>query len=120
MILALLLAIADAGTPAQAVPIAPLQEAPDIVPLVPPPAEYTLSLKDGDWRVRVTFRPGEPQPGGVVELVFDVGRLKDADIGEPAPWSDGKLALTVTGPGPRTRYIVRPLGDAGVYGVHWT
>ncbi|MCA1827266.1 MAG: hypothetical protein LC689_10065 [Myxococcales bacterium] len=111
----LLAAAADAGTP---VPIAPLQTAPDIVPLVPPPPEYTLELKDARWRVHVNFRPGEPQPGEVVELTFDVGRQKDGD--EPAPWSDGKLALTVTGPGPRTRYLVRALGDAGVYGVHWT
>ena len=103
-----------------AVPIAPLQDAPDIVPLVPPPPEYTLSLRDGDWRVHVNFRPGEPQPGEVVELTFDVGRQKDSDVGEPQPFSDGKLVLTVTGPGPRARYLVRPLGDAGVYGVHWT
>ena len=121
MILALLVAIADAGIPAAApVPIAPLQAAPDIVPLVPPPPEYTLSLKDGDWRVHVNFRPGEPQPGEVVEVTFDVGRQKDGDVGEPQPWNDGKLALTVTGPGPRTKYLVRALGDAGVYGVHWT
>jgi len=120
MILALLLAAAaDAGTPAM-VPIAPLPTAPEIVPLVPPPPEYTLELKDGAWRVHVSFRPGEPQPGEVVELTFDVGRQKDGDVGEPAPWSDGKLALTITGPGPRTKYLVRALGDAGVYGVHWT
>ena len=123
MILALLLAAAspapaDAGTPA--VPIAPLQEAPDIVPLVPPAAEYTLSLKDADFRVHVNFRPGEPQPGAVVDLTFDVGRQKDGEVGDPLPFSDGRFALTVTGPGPKTRYLVRPLGDAGVYGVHWT
>src|SRR4051812_28833826 len=49
----------DAGAPApkaEAVPIAPLQAGPDIVPLVPPPAEYTLQLKDGDWRVHVNLR----------------------------------------------------------------
>lgn len=129
MILALLIAAApapaavaaDAGTPApQVVPIAPLQAAPDIAPLVPPPAEYTLSLKDADWRVHVNFRPGEPQPGAVVDLTFDVGRQKDVDVGDPAPFSDAKLALTVTGPGPKARYVVRALGDAGVYGVHWT
>jgi hypothetical protein len=119
--IALLIAVgvaADAGTPAPApVPIAPLQTAPDIVPLVPPPPEYTLSLKDGDWRVHVNFRPGEPQPGEVVEVTFDVGRQKEGDV---EPWSEGKLALAVTGPGPRTKYLVRPLGDAGAYGVHWT
>lgn len=102
------------------VPIAPLQAGPDLVPLVPPPAEYTLSLRDGDFRVRVNLRPGEPQPSEVVELRFDVGRQKDADVVEPQPVSDAKLMLTVTGPGPKLRYLVRPLGDAGVYGVHWT
>ena len=115
----------DAGVPApqaapQPVPIAPLQSAPDIVPLVPPPAEYTLSLKDAEWRVHVNFRPGEPQPGAVVDVTFDVGRQKDADIGDPVPFSDGKLALAISGPGQKTRYLVRALGDAGVYGVHWT
>jgi hypothetical protein len=102
------------------VPLAPLQAAPDIVPLVPPAAEYTLSLRDGDWRVHVNLRPGEPQPLAVVDLRFDIGRQKEAELGEPQPFSDAKLMLTVTGPGPKLRYLVRPLGDAGVYGVHWT
>ena len=122
MILALLLAAAaDAGTPAAApVPLAPLQEPPDLVPLVPPPPEYTLELKDREFRVHVNFKPGEPQPGEVVELRFDVGRQKDAEVGDARPWSEGKLALTVTGPGPAARYLVRALGDAGAYGAHWT
>ena len=111
---------AQAAPRAEIVPLAPLQTAPDIVALVPPPAEYTLQLKDGDWRVHVNLRPGEPQPGEVLDLTFDVGRMKDGDAGEPQPYSDAKLALTVTGPGPKTRYLVRALGDAGVYGVHWT
>jgi hypothetical protein len=101
------------------VPLAPLGVA-DIVPLVPPPAEYTLSLKDADWRVKVNLRPGEPQPGEVLDLTFDLGRLKDGDAGEPQPYNDARLALTVTGPGPKIRYMIRALGDAGVYGVHWT
>ena len=134
-ILAALLGAPDAGV--APVPIAPLMPGADLVPLVPPPAEYTLSLKDGDWRVHVNLRPGEPQPGAVVELRFDVGRQKDGgdgfagdgrrpqagasgDLGDPQPVSDAKLALTVTGPGPKSRYLVRALGDAGVYGVHWT
>lgn len=144
LLFAALVAAADAGT--QAIPIATLDSAPDLVPLVPPPAEYTLLLRDAeaagrsttedrgtapgraeaagrstnDWRVHVNLRPGEPQPGGVVELRFDVGRHRDSDVGEPQPYSDAKLALTVTGPGPKLRYLVRPLGDAGAYGVHWT
>src|SRR5215468_6463634 len=117
MILALLVAAVEAGTPAS---IAPLQAAPDLVPLVPPPPEYTLELKDGPFRVHVNFKPGEPQPGEMVELTFDVGRQKDSDAGEPSAWSDGKLAMTVAGPGPTARYLVRPLGDAGLYGAHWT
>lgn len=91
-----------------------LVAAPDLVPLVPPPPEYTLELKDAGFRVHATLEPGEPQPGEVVELRFDVAR------NEGEPQRDLKLALTVTGPGPRTKYLVRPLGDAGVYGVHWT
>jgi hypothetical protein len=101
------------------VPLAPLGVT-DLVPLVPPPAEYTLSLKDADWRVKVNLRPGEPQPGEVLDLTFDLGRAKDGDAGEPQPYNDARLALTVTGPGPKMRYMIRALGDAGVYGVHWT
>jgi hypothetical protein len=93
---------------------------PDLVPLVPPPPEYTLSLRDGDFRVRINLRPGEPQPLAVVDLRIDVGRQKESEAGEPQPYSDAKLMLTITGPGPKQRYLVRPLGDAGVYGVHWT
>jgi len=104
----------------QAAPeIAPLVS-PDIAPLVPPPPEYTLSLKQDEWRVHLTFRPGNPEPGKLVVLAFDVGRQKEGDAGEPQPFNDGKLALAVSGPGPRARYLVRALGDAGVYGVHWT
>ena len=52
IVLALLAAAPDAG-------VAPLL-APDIAPLVPPAPEYTLSLRENEWRVHVTFRPGEP------------------------------------------------------------
>jgi hypothetical protein len=110
---------ADAGLAAAAPELAPLV-APEIAPLVPPAPEYTLSLQQDDWRVKVNFRPGEPQPGKLVELAIDIGRQKDGEAGEPAPWSEGKLALAVSGPGPRARYLVRALGDAGSYGVHWT
>ena len=102
------------------IPLAPLTGGPDLVPLVPPPAEFTLSLRDGDWRVHVNLRPGDPQPGAVLDLRFDVGRQKQAEAGEPQPVSDAKLMLTVSGPGPKLRYLVRPLGDSGVYGAHWT
>ncbi|HUJ28926.1 MAG TPA: hypothetical protein VLW85_23055 [Myxococcales bacterium] len=113
-----LLAAPDAGPP----PPAPQQEIapPDIAPLVPPAPEYTLSLEDGDFRVHVNVRPGDPEANRVVELAFDLGRQGGGDSGEPQPWSGGKLALSVTGPGPRQRYLVRALGDAGSYGVHWT
>ena len=114
-------AAAPAPAPdADGIPLAPLTGGPDLVPLVPPPAEFTLSLRDGDWRVHVNLRPGDPQPGAVLDLRFDVGRQKQAEAGEPQPVSDAKLMLTVSGPGPRLRYLVRPLGDAGVYGAHWT
>jgi hypothetical protein len=97
---------------------------PELVPLKqakePPPLEYALSLKQEEWRVHVTLRPGEPQPGKLLEVIFDVGRQKDGDGGDPQPLSDGKLGLTLTGPGPRVRLLAHPLGDAGVYGVHWT
>jgi hypothetical protein len=111
----------DAGATAAAAPpeLAPLIS-PDIAPLVPPAPEYTLSLKQDEWRVHLNFRPGDPEPNKLVELSFDVGRQKEGDAGEPQPWSDGKLALTVSGPGPRVRTLVRALGDAGSYGVHWT
>jgi hypothetical protein len=108
------------GPEAGPVPLAPLQAGPDIAPLVPPPAEYTLSLRDADWRVHVNLRPGEPQPLAVVDLLFDISGHRDSELGEPQPASDAKLMLTITGPGPKLRYLVRPLGDAGAYGVHWT
>jgi hypothetical protein len=116
--------LAAAGAP-QSVPAPPQPQlapltAPDIVPLVPPPAEYTLSLRQDEWRVHVTLRPGEPQPGRLAELIFDLGRQRDGEAGEPQAFTGGKLALTINGPGSRARYLVRPLGDAGVYGVHWT
>ena len=114
-------AAAPAPAPdADGIPLASLSGKPDLVPLVPPPAEFTLSLRDGDWRVHVNLRPGDPQPGAVLDLRFDVGRQKQAEAGEPQPVSDAKLMLTVSGPGPKLRYLVRPLGDAGVYGAHWT
>jgi hypothetical protein len=100
-------------------PVAPLPAGPDLAPLVPPALEYALSLQQNEWRVNVALRPGEPQPGRVVELRFDIGRQQNG-AGEPAPWSGGSLQLIVSGPGPRLRYLVHALGDAGVYGVHWT
>ena len=112
--------VAPLAPDAGGIPIAPLSDGPDLVPLVPPPAEYTLSLREGDFRVHVNLRPGDPQPGAVLDLLFDIGQKKDAEVGEPQPLSDAKLMLTVTGPGPTLRYLVRPLGDAGAYGVHWT
>ena len=117
---AALLAAQPVAPDAGGIPLAPLSEGPELVPLVPPPAEFTLSLRDGDWRVHVNLRPGDPRPGAVLDLLIDVGRQKEAEIGEPRPASDVKLMLTVTGPGPKLRYLVRPLGDAGVYGAHWT
>jgi hypothetical protein len=81
------------------------------------PVEYTLSLQQEDWRVRATVRPGEPQPGRLVEIIFDVGRQTAT---ETAALLDGKLALSVSGPGAKTRHVLHALGDAGIYGVHWT
>lgn len=96
---------AAAGAPAAAAPSSD------------PPVESTLSLQQDDWRVRATLRPGEPAPGQRVEILFDVGRQSAP---ETTPFTDGKLAVTITGPGTRTRLLLRPLGDAGLYGVHWT
>lgn len=81
------------------------------------PVEYTLSLQQDDWRVRATVRPGQPQPGRLVEIVFDVGRQTAT---ETAALEGGKLALSVSGPGTKTRHVLHALGDAGIYGVHWT
>lgn len=82
-----------------------------------PAVEYTLSLQQDDWRIRATLRPGEPQVGKLVEILFDIARQTATDS---APLADGKLSATVTGPGTRTRLLLRPLGDVGLYGVHWT
>lgn len=126
---------ADAGPAARAPDAGPAPQAPDagqaapsaapVAPRAaevkaPPIVEYALSLRHEEFRVKVTIRPGEPQPNQLVELVFDVGRLKEGEVGEPAPLDELSLALSVSGPGPKARYLVRPLGDAGVYGVHWT
>jgi hypothetical protein len=83
---------------------------PEIAPLVP---LYTLSLSQGEWRVKVNLKPGEPSPQKLLELVFDVEK-------QDAPLRAGKLQLTVSGPGQTQRYLVHALGDAGTYGVHWT
>jgi hypothetical protein len=82
-----------------------------------PPVEYTLSLQQDDFRVRATLRPGEPLPGKLVEILFDIGRQSPTDT---VPVADAKLAVSITGPGTRMRLLARPLGDAGIYGVHWT
>lgn len=82
-----------------------------------PPVEYTLSLQQDEWRLRATLRPGEPLPGKLLEILFDIGRQSAT---ETAPFADGKLAVTITGPGTRTRLLARGLGDAGIYGIHWT
>jgi hypothetical protein len=92
-------------------------------PTAPPPAEYTLVVKEGAWRVRVTLRPGQPEPGQVLEVLLDVARhpeIPDPTYGDRLPLQGATLALTMSGPGQRSRHRAWPLGDAGIYGVHWT
>ncbi len=112
---------ATATAPAAAAPAAPAAAAP-ARPSVPS-AEVSLSLKQGDWRVRVTIRPGEPKPGQLVELRLDVARQRevpDATYGEHVPVEGLPLQLAMSGPGSKVRYYARPLADVGSYGVHWT
>jgi hypothetical protein len=109
-----------ASTPAAAAsaPVA----APAPRPAAPPP-EVSLSLKQGDWRVRVTIRPGEPKPGQLVDLRLEVARQRevpDPTYGEQVPVEGLGLQLAMSGPGSRVRYLARPLADVGSYGVHWT
>ena len=82
-----------------------------------------LALKQGEYRVRVTVRPGEPQPGKLVELQLDTAQLRDPPdptYGDEAPIENAVMALTFSGPGPKVRVYVRPLADIGSYGAHWT
>ena len=114
-------AAAGAGTAGAGTAVAaPAVAAPAAADKAPPPIEYTLSLQQDEWRVRATLRPGEPQPNHLVEILFDVGRQAAGAASDAVPAPDAKLALVITGPGTRTRLLARPLGDAGIYGVHWT
>jgi hypothetical protein len=129
--LALLLAQADGGQPAAAAPAAaapaaeaPAAEAPAKVEAKPAEiVEYTLTVRDGSFRVRVTLRPGEPQPHKPLEILLDVARATDsidATYGDRVPLRDAKMQLSITGPGARERRRVWPMADVGVYGAHWT
>jgi len=126
---------AAAASPAPAAPAAPAPKpvgtvapvsanAPPSAKLVKPPlAEAVLALKQGDWRVRVTVRPGEPQPAQLIELQLDVSQIRnppDPTFGDEAPLDNAQMVLSFTGPGAKVRSYLRPLGDAGSYGVHWT
>jgi hypothetical protein len=82
-----------------------------------------FQLKQGNYRVRATVRPGEPQPGQLVELQLDITQARDISdpmYGDDAPVENALLVLTFTGPGAKVRSSVRPLSDVGSYGVHWT
>ena len=90
---------------------------------LPPSAESVLALKTGDYRIRVTVRPGEPQPNKLVELQLDIAQTRDPPdptYGDEAPVDNAQLGLTLSGPGSKVKEYVRPLGDIGSYGVHWT
>ncbi len=89
----------------------------------PPPAEYTLTVKEGAWRVRVTLRPGQPEPGQKLELLFDVARhpdIPDPQYGDRIPLQGARLFVTMSGAGRPERHRLWPMGDSGVYGTHWT
>ena len=101
-------------------PPAASASAAELAPLVAAPLEYTLSLQEDEWRVRVTLKPGEPQPNQLVEVLLDIGRQREGDAADQSPLLGGQLVLSFVGPGPRVRAVARPLGDAGIYGVHWT
>ena len=90
---------------------------------LPPPAESVLAIKQGDYRTRITVRPGEPQPGRLVELQVDMAELRDPPdptYGDEAPIENALMALTFSGSGNKVKLYLRPLGDTGSYGVHWT
>ena len=89
----------------------------------PAPTEYALSLRDGDYRIRVTLRPGVPEALHLLEINLDIARhreVPDPQYGDLVPLEGAKLAAMVSGPGIRTRHLVRALGDAGSYGLHVT
>lgn len=88
-----------------------------------PPAEYVLALRQADWRARVTLRPGAPEAGRLVEIFVDLSKSRevpDPTYGDNVPATGVQLSLAMSGPGGRVRYLLRPLGDAGAYGAHWT
>ena len=89
-----------------------------------PPIEYTLTAKEGAWRVRVTLRPGQPEPGQPLDILLDVAKhpdIPDPTFGDRIPLDRAvRLALVFSGPGQRQRHRLWPLGDAGIYGTHFT
>lgn len=115
---AVLAALLAASAGAQAPQAAPAPAAAE-----PPPIEYTLTVKEAAWRVRVTLRPGRPEPGEPLEILLDVARhpdIPDPTYGDRIPLDKARLALSLSGPGHRQRHRLWPLGDAGIYGTHWT
>ena len=112
--------------PASAPAAAPPSSAAPKPPAAPeaPPIEYTLTAREGAWRVRVTLRPGRPEPGQPLDVLLDVARhpdIPDPTFGDRIPLDRAvRLALVFSGPGQKERHRLWPLGDAGIYGTHWT
>src|SRR4051812_39245791 len=72
------LAPAAPGSTTPAAPVASAAAAPKpIAAAEPPPIEYTLTIKDAAWRVRVTLRPRRPEPGQPLDILLDVARHPD-------------------------------------------
>ncbi len=89
----------------------------------PPAAEYTLAVNEGSASLRVTLKPGEPQPGELVEVLIDIARKPestDPTYGDRVPVGGALFEVAMTGPGASERRRLWPVGDAGVYGAHWT
>jgi hypothetical protein len=122
---AALLFIRAAGAGDATPPVVAAPPPPPAAPKAPvaPPAEIALSLKQDDWRVRATIKPGEPKPGQLVEVRLELARQRDVPdptYGDLVPAGGVQLSMAMSGPGSKVRYYVRPFADTGSYGVHWT
>ena len=127
--LALMLLAAAAAKPAPApaatpAPTAKPTPATAAAPAAAPPnGDYSALKKAGEYQVRLTLRPGPPQPKQVLELLFDVSQVPeftDATYGDRIPVAGVTFVAALDGKGGKTRYRVHPLPDAGTYGIHAT
>jgi hypothetical protein len=70
-LLAMFFAVSQPAPPSSPSP------APEAGSTETPPIQYTVTIKQAAWRVRVTLRRGQPEPHQPLELLLDIARQPD-------------------------------------------